>query len=338
MDRRAVRHQGPSVARRRAHPGDPAHSHRSGRDPHGAATPHGAGVDGPDPPGPLGEPVLARCRSIGAVAVAQLRRCPRRPLPPSATRHASCGGCGPARRWNTKVRPGGSPSCGWPNRPMCSRPRFCWPPSARRPSSSPADRFDGVILHPFLTPEAVAAFGRKGPRRGRSRRTRPGRAAVLRHRRGRPRPVARGHRSGRGGPGRRLLPRRRPRRRPGRRQRLEPGIAGTIPVATPRSWRSATSRPTRRCSRAQLIEVSRTLPAEWIPSSSATGNAAQLRRPSARISRRRRRRAGAPRQHRRASRPSGDQLLGGPVTAPGRGPDGTVGRLVGRAAAGATRS
>ena len=52
------------------------------------------------------------------------------------------------------------------------------------------------------------------------------------------------------------------------------------------------------------------MPADWLPSSSAVGGAAGVRSPSARLSRRRRRRARAARQHRRAPRRARDAVRG----------------------------
>ena len=302
VDRGALRHQGPPIARRRDQPGhragpDRCRGHRPRR-----TTPDGPGVHGSDPPGPHRRALRARPRPVRRVAVAAVRGAGADRWRRWATPPTSCAGSGPARPSRTTGPPGRSPSCACPSVPTSRRRLSCLPRSAPRPSRSPVSAFDGVILHPFLTPDAVgrslalvrdaATAAGPGPELLRCCAT----VVVAPDRTDGDTALAVGARAAGYFQLRGLGDALAARQRMGRR-----GPRGA--TAGSRSWPELGERSAdKSLTRDELIELSRAMPADWLPSASAVGDAATCAARLRGVPGRRRRRARPPRQHRRAPR------------------------------------
>ena len=119
------------------------------------ATPDGAGVDGSDPAGADRRALRARPRPIGGVAVAAVRRAGADPGVARATPPTSCAGCGPARPSRTTVPPAKFPELRLAQRPDVQPPPLLLAAVGPKTLALAGRAFDGVILHPFLTPDAV---------------------------------------------------------------------------------------------------------------------------------------------------------------------------------------
>ena len=149
----------------------------------------------------------------------------------------------------------------------------CSPPWAPKTLALAGRAFDGVILHPFLTEDAVrrsvgvvheaALDAGRDPAQVRCYAT----VVVA------PDPDRRRRRPRRRRPRRGLPPGARVGRRPRRRQRVEPRRPGAL-RALPKLAALGERAADKSLDRDELVELSRALPTDWLPSSSVVGDAA----------------------------------------------------------------
>ena len=302
VDRRAVRHQGPAVARRRDRPG-----HRARRRI-GAAVTH-PGLRHPMVLASMGQTLQSLTGERFRLGLGRSAAWRWRQYGAPAPTLASLGDTADMLRrlWRGETVSYHGPAGDFPELRLAQRADVAPPPlllAAVGPKTlALAGRtFDGVLLHPFLTPDGVRHSIAVVRDAARGRGSRSGVAALRRHGGGRTRPVA--HATPRLAVGARAagyLQLRGLGRRARRRQRLVGRRSRPVP-------RPPEARGTRRALRRQGARRGRAGRAEPRHADRLAAvvvggrRRADLRGPPPRVPRRRRRRARAARQHRRAPR------------------------------------